>query len=198
MDLGAVKAATEPELAAAAAAAARNAGDLVRDAEVLAGVHSTARAYGLAALAVEEVGKAVSLAKLAGMPDALKARAPVGRMLAWHQLKQATGPFDPRGPWAPHRPDPVLVLSACQGRGWRGSRLNCVGPGDAGLGRLITLSNERATSAPEQHSCADLECGVAPSAPHSTAAADTPAQIGHVAGDVQLGTGKPRSGADRP
>jgi AbiV family abortive infection protein len=91
MDLRAVQAATGPELAAAAAAAARNADGLLRDAEVLAAAHYTARAYSLAALAVEEVGKAVSLGGLAIMPEALKAQAPVGRMLEWHQLKQAVG-----------------------------------------------------------------------------------------------------------
>jgi AbiV family abortive infection protein len=91
VDLRAVKAATGPQLAAASAAAARNARDLLADAEVLAGVGSTARAYCLAALAVEEVGKAVGLAGLAGMPEALKAKARVGRMLEWHQLKQAVG-----------------------------------------------------------------------------------------------------------
>jgi AbiV family abortive infection protein len=91
VDLRAVKTATGPELAAGAAAAARNACGLLRDAEVLAGAHSTARAYCLAALAVEEVGKAASLATLAGMPETLKARVPIRRMLEWHQLKQATG-----------------------------------------------------------------------------------------------------------
>jgi AbiV family abortive infection protein len=81
----------------------KNAWDLVRDAEVLAQAHSMARAYSLAALAVEEVGKAASLSALATMPAALKARAPVGRMLEWHQLKQVTGqlvatvPFGPPG-----------------------------------------------------------------------------------------------------
>jgi AbiV len=103
VDLRAVKTATGPELATAAAATSRNACDLLRDAELLAGVHSTARAYCLAALAVEEVGKAACLASLAGMPEGLKARAQVGRMLGWHQLKQATGqliaavPFGPPG-----------------------------------------------------------------------------------------------------
>ena len=103
MDLRAVKAATGPELVAGAVAAARNAGGLLRDAEILAGAHSTARAYCLAAFAVEEVGKAGSLAALAGMPEALRARAPVGRMLEWHQFKQAAGllvgmvPYGPPG-----------------------------------------------------------------------------------------------------
>ncbi len=103
MDLRAVKAATSPELVAAAVAAQRNAGDLLHDAEVLAQARSTARAYSLAALAVEEVGKGSWLATLATMPDALRARAPVGRMFHWHQLKQAAGqlvavvPYPPPG-----------------------------------------------------------------------------------------------------
>ena len=137
MDLKAVKAATGPELAAAAAAAARNAYGLVRDAQVLAGVHSTARAYGLAALAVEEVGKATSLAKLADMPEAMKARAPVGRMLEWHQLKQATGqlvamvPYDPRGLAAGLRAMPgadlAQIMSVLQVRAEEADRLKRCG-----------------------------------------------------------------------
>lgn len=55
----------------------------------------------MAALAVEEVGKAVSLAALAIMPEALKAQAPVGRMLEWHQLKQAVGQFIAMVPYGP-------------------------------------------------------------------------------------------------
>jgi AbiV family abortive infection protein len=103
VDLTAVKAATGPELAAGAAAAAKNADSLLRDAEVLAGAGRAARAYSLAALAVEEVGKAVSLGALGIMPEAMRAQAPVGRMLEWHQLKQAVGqliavvPSDPPG-----------------------------------------------------------------------------------------------------
>ena len=50
-----------------------------------------ARAYALSALAVEEAGKAVSLAALAVMPENLRAQAPVGRMLEWHQLKLVGG-----------------------------------------------------------------------------------------------------------
>ncbi len=72
-------------------AAARNAQGLIYDAQVLAEAGSTARAYSLAALAVEEAGKAGSLVFLTVMPEALRARAPVGRMLEWHQLKQAQG-----------------------------------------------------------------------------------------------------------
>jgi AbiV family abortive infection protein len=84
-------------------AAARNVLGLLHDAEILAGLGSTARAYSLAALAVEECGKALSLTALTVLPRALRAQAPVGRMLEWHQLKQAGGlliaavPIDPPG-----------------------------------------------------------------------------------------------------
>src|SRR6266851_3442060 len=74
-------------------AAARNAQDLLNDAQVLAEAGCPARAYSLAALAVEEAGKASSLSILTMMPEDLRARAPVGRMLEWHQLKQAAGLF---------------------------------------------------------------------------------------------------------
>jgi AbiV family abortive infection protein len=91
VDLRAVKAATRPELAVCAIAAARNAQGLLQDAELLAGSGRTARAYSLAALAVEECGKAMDLTALAVMPERLRAQAPVGRMLEWHQLKLVGG-----------------------------------------------------------------------------------------------------------
>jgi len=91
VDLGAVKDAPTRALARGAVAAARNAQGLVADAELLSGAGRLARAYSLAGLAVEEVGKAGSLATLAAMPENLRARAPVGRMLAWHQLKLVKG-----------------------------------------------------------------------------------------------------------
>jgi AbiV family abortive infection protein len=91
VDLGAVKEAPASELARGAVAAARNAGSLVEDAELLAGAGRVARAYSLAGLAVEEVGKAGSLATLTAMPENLRARAPVGRMLEWHQMKLVAG-----------------------------------------------------------------------------------------------------------
>ena len=91
MDLMAVKAASQPELAACAIAAARNALGLLDDAELLAGAGRTARAYSLAALAVEECGKALDLCTLTVMPEKLRARAPVGRMLQSHQLKMVGG-----------------------------------------------------------------------------------------------------------
>jgi AbiV family abortive infection protein len=95
--------APKPRLAACAIAAARNAQDLLHDAEVLAGAGCRARACSLAALAVEECGKAASLTALAVIPENLRAQAPVGRMLEWHQLKQVGGlliavvPFDSPG-----------------------------------------------------------------------------------------------------
>ena len=91
MDLAAAKDAPASALAQGAVAAARNVCGLVEDAELLSGAGRLARAYSLAGLAIEEVGKAGSLATLAAMPDNLRARAPVGRMLEWHQLKLVAG-----------------------------------------------------------------------------------------------------------
>jgi AbiV family abortive infection protein len=102
VDLGAVKAAATPELARCAVGAAANAQGLLDDAVVLSANARHARAYALAALAVEEAGKAASLGTLAMMPAGLRARAPIGRMLEWHQLKLVGGmlmaavPFGPR------------------------------------------------------------------------------------------------------
>jgi AbiV family abortive infection protein len=91
VDLRAVKAARRTELSACAVAAARNAHGLLHDAEVLARSGCAARAYSLAALAVEESGKAACLVALAALPKNLRAQAPVGRLLEWHQLKQVGG-----------------------------------------------------------------------------------------------------------
>ncbi len=91
MDLPTVKAASRADLLACALATARNVLGLLRDAEMLAGSGSTARAYSLAALAVEECGKALCLTSLAVLPRTLRTQAPVGRMLEWHQLKQVGG-----------------------------------------------------------------------------------------------------------
>lgn len=91
MDLPAIKAASRADLLACAVAAARNVLGLLADAELLSGSGSTARAYSLAALAVEECGKAFGLTALAVLPRTLRTRAPVGRMLEWHQLKQVGG-----------------------------------------------------------------------------------------------------------
>jgi len=91
VDLRAVKASAQPELAACAIAAARNAQGLLDDAELLAGAGRTGRAYSLAVLAVEECGNAMDLTALAVMPPRLRARAPLGRMLQWHQLKLVGG-----------------------------------------------------------------------------------------------------------
>jgi AbiV family abortive infection protein len=91
MDLRAVKAASRTELCACAAAAADNTVSLFEDAELLSGAGRYARAYALAVFAVEEFGKATSLVALAAMPENLRAQAPVGRMLEWHQLKHVGG-----------------------------------------------------------------------------------------------------------
>jgi AbiV family abortive infection protein len=73
---------------------------LVEDAELLSGAGRLARSYSLAGLAVEEVGKAGSLATLAAMPEKLRARAPVGRMLEWHQMKLVAGHLVAADPFA--------------------------------------------------------------------------------------------------
>ena len=91
MDLRAVKAASRTDLSACAVAAAHNAQGLLHDAEVLARSGSAAPAYSLAALAVEECGKALGLCVLSVLPRTLRTRAPVGRLLEWHQLKQVGG-----------------------------------------------------------------------------------------------------------
>ncbi len=91
MDLGAVKDSSALVLARGSVAAARNACGLVEDAELLSRAGRLPRAYSLAGLAVEEVGKADGLAALAAMPENLRARAPVGRMLEWHQWKLVAG-----------------------------------------------------------------------------------------------------------
>jgi len=91
VDLAAVKAVPVPLLACGTVAAARNVVGLVEDAEVLSGAGRPARAYSLAVLAVEELGKAGSLAVLAAMPENVRDQAPVGRLLEWHQLKLVKG-----------------------------------------------------------------------------------------------------------
>jgi AbiV family abortive infection protein len=101
VDLASVKDAPARELARGAVAAARNARGLVDDAELLAGAGRLARAYSLAGLAVEEVGKADCLAALAALPEKLRARVPVGRMLEWHQLKLVKGMLTAAVPISP-------------------------------------------------------------------------------------------------
>jgi AbiV family abortive infection protein len=86
-----VKAAATPVLVKCAVAAAANARGLLDDAELLSAAARPARAYALAALAVEEAGKAASMTALAMMPAGVRAKARVGRMLEWHQLKLVGG-----------------------------------------------------------------------------------------------------------
>jgi AbiV family abortive infection protein len=63
----------------------------------------------LAGYSVEEVGKAVSLGLLAAMPENLKAQAPVGRMLGWHQWKQVEGQVLAAVPYLPPEIAPKLL-----------------------------------------------------------------------------------------
>jgi AbiV family abortive infection protein len=117
VDLAAVKDAPALVLAQGSVAAARNARGLVADAELLSGAGRIARAYSLAGLAVEEVGKAGSLATLAAMPENVRARAPLGRMLEWHQMKLVTGqliaamPFAAPGVEAPFVTTPLSEVA---------------------------------------------------------------------------------------
>ena len=101
VDLGAVRTAATPVLTDGTIAAARNAKSLVEDAELLSAAGRPARAYALAVLAVEEVGKAGSLATLAAMPENMRPQAPIGRMLEWHQLKLVGGMLIAALPFAP-------------------------------------------------------------------------------------------------
>jgi AbiV family abortive infection protein len=112
VDLGSVKTAPKFVLIRGTVAAARNAQDLLYDAQVLAQAGCAARAYSLAALAVEEAGKASSLSILTMMPEDLRARAPVARMLEWHQLKQAAGLFIAAVPCRVQEIGPRLVAMA--------------------------------------------------------------------------------------
>ena len=86
-----MKAASTSDLVKCAVGAAVNAQGLLDDAELLSAAGRHARAYALAALAVEEAGKAADLSALAVMSVSLRAQAPVGRMLEWHQLKLVSG-----------------------------------------------------------------------------------------------------------
>ena len=88
-----------PVLIRGTIAAARNAQGLLYDAEVLAEAGCASRAYSLASLAVEEAGKAASLVLLTVMPKVVRVRAPVSRMLKWHQLKQVQGLLIARMPY---------------------------------------------------------------------------------------------------
>ena len=117
MDLGAVKAARRTELSACAVAAARNAHGLLHDAELLARSGCAARAYSLAALAVEECGKAAALGTLTVLPKSLRTRAPVGRLLEWHQLKQVGGLLIAAVPWeAPGLASRLAAMPAARAR----------------------------------------------------------------------------------
>jgi AbiV family abortive infection protein len=91
MDLRTVKSVPGDGLAACASAAARNAQRLLIDAQILASAGAVASAYSLAALAVEECGKAVGLAALAMLPRTARTRAAAGKVLVWHQLKLVGG-----------------------------------------------------------------------------------------------------------
>ncbi len=74
-----------------AVAASRNARSVLDDAELLSTAGRSGRAYSLAVLAVEEAGKAMEVAALAGFPASFRQRVPLRRLLEWHQMKLAEG-----------------------------------------------------------------------------------------------------------
>jgi AbiV family abortive infection protein len=76
MDFTAVRAAGRAELVGYAAAIARNGHLLIDDAELLLANCRWPRAYALAALAVEEFGKASGVLILALMPDTIRGEVP--------------------------------------------------------------------------------------------------------------------------
>src|SRR5690348_12706172 len=75
MDLEAVKATSTPDLISYAVGAAVNAQSLLDDAELLSAAGRHTRTHALAALAVEEAGKAAALSALALRPVSLRASA---------------------------------------------------------------------------------------------------------------------------
>jgi len=90
MPARALRSAGRADLLASALAAARNELGLLRDAEMLTGSGSTARTYSLAALAVDERGKALCLTALAVLLSLTEAEqlvanmyAPVHAYLSW-------------------------------------------------------------------------------------------------------------------
>jgi hypothetical protein len=91
MDLRAVKAATQSELAQCAVAAATNAQAVVADAELLAAADRGGRAYACAVLAGVVSGKGMNLATLACLLESFRQRAPLRRMLECHPMKLARG-----------------------------------------------------------------------------------------------------------
>ena len=74
-----------------AAEAARNGLDLLSDAEVLCKSARWSRAYALAVLAVEELGKASVVLTLALLPDELRTQVPAQQLLQRHEVKHAVG-----------------------------------------------------------------------------------------------------------
>src|SRR5260370_34110416 len=114
VDFEAVKAAATPDLVRCAVGAAANAQDLLGDAELLAAAGRRPRAYALAALAVEEAGKAASGAALAMMPVGLRAQAPAGRLVERHQLELISGMLIAALPPATRTPT-MAAPSDCMG-----------------------------------------------------------------------------------
>lgn len=145
----------------------------MRDAEILAQAHRAARSYFLSTLALEEVGKAFGLAGLAGLPEALMAQAPIGRMLQWHQLKQTAGQLVGAVPYGPPglaarllampEDDLTQILSALKVPAEHAGRLGRVGLYvDIGRGgHIIEPAEITETEAARQLARARLSAGAA-------------------------------------
>jgi AbiV family abortive infection protein len=87
VDANAVRTADRRVLVGYAAAVAKNARDLLADAELLLEAGRWARAYSLAALADEEWAKAYAVLTLSFTTPAQRERIPVRDFLGWHRLK---------------------------------------------------------------------------------------------------------------
>jgi AbiV family abortive infection protein len=128
MELKGIEAAGRSELVRYAAAIADNGASLLADAELLLQNGRIARAYALAALAIEEFGKAAGVITLAVMPVHLRRNVPVRELLEQHLVKQIGGLILA-----------VLQLGATPGIGERvdGSQVN-------GLARLLSAAETQA------------------------------------------------------
>jgi AbiV family abortive infection protein len=188
VDLEAVNAASAPALVKCATEAAANAQGLLDDAELLAAAGRNARAYALAALAVEEAGKACGLSSLALMPRHLRAKAPVGRLL-WHQLKLVGG---------------IVLAAAPHGGPGKPTLLGAMPPNQvAGILEDARVLAEDVDRLKQRGLYADIECGGQVRAPSQVSQADVPAQLGRArravsSVSVLLGPGAPAAFSNPP
>jgi AbiV family abortive infection protein len=91
MEFDGIMAATRHDLVRYATAVAGNGFSMLSDAELLLREGRNARACALAALAIEEFGKAIGVLTLSLIPDHLRSHVPLGKLLQWHAMKQVAG-----------------------------------------------------------------------------------------------------------